>query len=122
MANYRKCTCYSCGKIDIQPNMNRRTIEVDSGSSQAGLSNRALATSMLFGSKKGANQVNNWFTGNTKRKYKRNKEVWLCDTCAGVVKVPSKGFIGKTAKLLDWIFTLGIILTIIYFVMKMSGG
>lgn len=58
--------------------MRQVEIEYVTGSSQAGLSGRAVATSMLFGSKKGGNQVANWFTGNTKRQYKRKKQVWEC--------------------------------------------
>lgn len=61
-----------------------KQVEIDyiSGSSQAELSSRSLISATLFGSKKGANQVNNWLTGNTKRQYKRKRLVWVCiDNC-----------------------------------------
>lgn len=119
---YRKCTCYSCGKIDTQPNMNRRTIQVDSGSSQAGLSGRAVATSMLFNSKKGGNQVANWITGNTKRNYKRNREVWLCDSCAGTIKLPSKGIGGFVVKTLSVVTKVALGILILGFIVIISGG
>jgi predicted metal-binding protein len=63
--------------------MKQVEIEYVSGSSQAGLSGRAVATAALFGSKKGGNQVANWVTGNTKREYKRKRKVWQCkSSCA----------------------------------------
>ena len=80
---YTKRTCHKCGYRDIQPNMKQIEVEYTTGSSQAALSGRAVATSMLFGSKKGGNQVANWFTGNTKRQYKRKKLVWVCYSNCG---------------------------------------
>lgn len=81
--SYSKRTCYKCGYKDIQPNMSQIEIEYNSGSSQAGLSGRALISSTIFGSDKAANQVKNWFTGNTKRQYKRKKIVWQCSSNCG---------------------------------------
>ena len=81
--SYTKRTCHKCGYRDIQPNMKQIEIEYVSGSSQAELSGRAVATAAIFGSKKGGNQVANWLTGNTKRQYKRKKLVWVCYSNCG---------------------------------------
>lgn len=81
--SYSKRTCYKCGYKDIQPNMRQLEIEYNSGSSQAGLSSRALISSTIFGSDKATNQVKNWFSGNTKRQYKRKKIVWQCSSNCG---------------------------------------
>jgi hypothetical protein len=74
---YTNRTCNKCGFRNSQPNMRQEEIEYVSGSSQAGLSARAVVGSTL-GSKKSAKQVTNWASGNTKRQYKRKRLVWVC--------------------------------------------
>lgn len=78
---YTKRTCHHCGYRDIQPNMYKRTVKHEIGSSNAKLSKRALLTSTIFGSDRGARQVKNWASGNTSRSYVRNRQVWVCYDC-----------------------------------------
>ena len=75
---YSKRTCEKCGYRSIQPNMKQIEIEYNSGSSHAGMSKRALGFALL-GEKKANNQLGNWMSGNTKRKYMRKRKVWVCD-------------------------------------------
>ena len=86
MATYANRTCTQCGWKSIQPNMKQVSVEYKSGSSEAGLSKRAIAGSLL-GGKNASKQVNNWISGNSKRQYKRTKKVWVCDTVGCGVKV-----------------------------------
>lgn len=90
---YSKRTCHSCGIRAAQPQMRQVEIEYVSGSSQAGLSTRAVLGATLFGSDRSARQVKNWMSGNTKRQYKRRRLVWVCaDGCKAqsVTKVSPK--------------------------------
>jgi len=75
---YSKRTCKKCGFRNIQPNMRQEKVEYEVGSSQAGLSTRAVVGSVLFQSDRSANQVKNWMSGNTKRQYNRKSLVWVC--------------------------------------------
>jgi hypothetical protein len=75
---YSKRTCHSCGIRAAQPQMRQVEIEYVSGSSQAGLSTRAVLGATLFGSDRSARQIKNWMSGNTKRQYKRRRLVWVC--------------------------------------------
>lgn len=84
---YAKRTCTKCGFRDIQPNMKQIEVEYESGSSQAGLSTRAVVGT-IFGSEGSAKQVNNWISGNTKRQYKRKRNIWVCSN--GCKKVSEK--------------------------------
>jgi len=74
---YSKRTCNKCGFRNLQPNMRQEKIEYVSGTSQAGLSTRAVLGGLL-GSEKSAKQVTNWASGNSKRQYKRTRLVWVC--------------------------------------------
>lgn len=74
---YTNRTCNKCGFKNSQPNMRQEEIEYVSGTSQAGLSTRAVVGGLL-GSDKSAKQVTNWASGNTKRQYKRKRLVWVC--------------------------------------------
>jgi hypothetical protein len=81
--SYSKRTCHKCGVRKVQPNMRQEEIEYISGSSQAGLSTRAVIGATVFGSKSSARQIGNWISGNTKRQYKRRRLVWVCaDSCS----------------------------------------
>jgi hypothetical protein len=74
--------------------MRQEEIEYVSGSSQAGLSTRAVVGATIFGNKRSARQVGNWITGYTKRQYKRRRLVWVCaDVCSSnfVSATPAKG-------------------------------
>ncbi|MDC1216287.1 hypothetical protein N8Z78_02340 [Octadecabacter sp.] len=85
---YTNRTCNKCGFRNSQPNMRQEEIEYVSGTSQAGLSTRAVVGSTLLGSKKSAKQVANWASGNTKRQYKRKRLVWVCaNGCNNTQKV-----------------------------------
>ena len=75
---YANRTCVQCGLRSIQPNMKQIEIEYNSGSSEAGLSKRTVGFALL-GEKKSNNQLGNWLTGNTKRKYMRKRKVWVCN-------------------------------------------
>lgn len=74
---YTNRTCNKCGFRNSQPNMRQEKIEYVSGTSQAGLSTRAVLGGLL-GSEKSAKQVTNWASGNSKRQYKRTRLVWVC--------------------------------------------
>lgn len=76
---YANRTCVECGYRSKQPNMKQIEIEYESGTSQAGLSKRSVATAFM-GAKQAQKQNANWITGNTKRKYMRKRKVWVCDT------------------------------------------
>ena len=77
--------------------MKQIEIEYESGSSQAGLSGRSVATALLFGAKGAQKQNANWITGNTKRKYMRKRKVWVCGSNVGCNKSSSSEYslIGK---------------------------
>lgn len=79
---YTTRTCHECGVRHPQPNMLRRNIEVETGYTQRSLS----ATEILFTpfSKNAQKSVSRRFTSPNKRKHIRNKEVWMCYSCAGV--------------------------------------
>jgi hypothetical protein len=84
---YTNRTCNKCGFKNSQPNMRQEEIEYVSGTSQAGLSTRAVVGGIL-GSDKSAKQVTNWASGNTKRQYKRKRLVWVCaNGCNNTQKV-----------------------------------
>lgn len=111
---YTKRTCHKCGYRGEQPNMQSVTIEYDSGSSEAALSKRSIAAGLL-GSDKGANQVINWATGNSKRQYKRTKKTWECAsvgcaTTSSSVNYSSGGFIGKIFRGIFQVFLMIVIL------------
>lgn len=93
---YSNRTCVECGYKSIQPNMKQVEIEYESGSSSAGLSGRAIGFALL-GEKKSNNQVGNWMTGNSKRKYMRKRKVWVCNTvgCGSNAQHNKQGF-GKS--------------------------
>lgn len=105
---YTKRTCYKCGFKGDQPNMQSVTIEYNSGSSEAALSKRSVMAG-IFGSNKGANQVTNWATGNSKRQYKRTKKTWECASvgCATTLNAASysaNGFISNFLKVFFKLF------------------
>jgi hypothetical protein len=62
--------------------MKQIEVEYEVGSSSAAISKRSVLSSVFFESKSAQKQNTNWFTGNTKRKYKRKRLVWVCrDGC-----------------------------------------
>lgn len=79
---YATRTCHECGCKRPQPDMLRQTIEVETGYTQRSLS----TTEVLFTpfSKNAQKSVTRRFTSPNKRKHIRNKEVWMCYSCAGV--------------------------------------
>lgn len=95
---YTKRTCHNCGYRDIQPNMRQVEIKYKSGSSSAGLSNRAVISS-IFGSDSGAKQVQNWATGKSKRNYHRTRKVWECAGGCGKQRITSTSTNHKAPKL-----------------------
>jgi hypothetical protein len=76
--SYTKRRCNKCGFTDIQPNMKQIEVEYEVGSSSAAISKRSFFTALLFDDKSAQRQNTNWLTGNTKRKYKRKRRVWVC--------------------------------------------
>ena len=87
---YTKRTCHKCGFRNIQPNMRQEEIEYVSGSSQAGLSTRAVIGATLLNDDRAGRQIANWATGNTKRQYKRKKHVWVCANGCNNTQISSK--------------------------------
>lgn len=83
MADYAKKTCNCCGIRKPQYEMYRVNKEVNSGSSNTGLTKRSIFGS-LIGNKKSQRQVGKFFLSPNKRNYKRKREVWMCGDCAGV--------------------------------------
>jgi len=79
---YATRTCHECGCKRPQPDMLRQTIEAETGYTQRSLS----TTEVLFTpfSKNAQKSVTRRFTSPNKRKHIRNKEVWMCYSCAGV--------------------------------------
>lgn len=76
--SYTRRRCNKCGFTDIQPNMKQIEVEYEVGSSSAAISKRSFFTALLFENKSAQRQNTNWLTGNTKRKYKRKRRVWVC--------------------------------------------
>jgi len=76
--SYTKRRCNKCGFTDIQPNMRQIDVEYDVGSSSAAISKRSFFSAVLLDNKAAQKQNTNWLTGNTKRKYKRKRKVWVC--------------------------------------------
>lgn len=76
--SYTKRRCNKCGFTDIQPNMKQIEVEYEVGSSSAAISKRSFFTALLLENKSAQRQNTNWLTGNTKRKYKRKRRVWVC--------------------------------------------
>ena len=58
--------------------MKQIEVEYDVGSSSAAISKHSFFTAVLFENKSAQKQNTNWLTGNTKRKYKRKRRVWVC--------------------------------------------
>lgn len=112
---YTTRTCVNCGYRSIQPNMAKQKIKYESGTSEAGLSKRAV-TGTLLGGNQSAKQVNNWLSGNSKRQYKRTKEVWTCGSTVGC-GVKHKSSIGAKFKsfLLQLMWLVVITIAAIYF-------
>jgi hypothetical protein len=102
MTQYSKKTCNSCGIRLPQPEMKRVNKKVRTGSSNTGLTKRALLGTAV-GNKKSARSVGKFFFSPSKRNYKSNREVWMCKTCAP-----------KGSPVLTLIFW-GIILSGVYF-------
>ena len=79
---YTRRTCSKCGYRDIQPNMRKRTLTYESGSSESGVSKRTWLGVFLGDKSSGRAVKRNWFNS-SKRKYYRNRNVWMCKKCAG---------------------------------------
>ena len=80
--SYTKRTCVRCGYRDIQPNMKQITESYTSGYSQKAISNRSIVGAFL-GDPRAQRQNADWLLGNTKRKYTRNRRVWVCKSNCG---------------------------------------
>lgn len=63
--------------------MLRQNTEVETGYSKKGLTGSEIALAVL-GSKNARRSVGRTFSSPNKRKYFRNREVWMCYSCAGV--------------------------------------
>ena len=80
--SYTKRTCSKCGYRDIQPNMKQITETYTSGHSQKAISGRSVVGAFL-GDPRAKKQNGDWLLGNTKRKYTRNRKVWVCRSGCG---------------------------------------
>lgn len=79
--SYSRRTCHKCGYKDIQPNMKQIEVEYQSGTSQKAISTGAVVGHLL-GDKRSSRQIGDAIFGTSKRKYKRNRKVWVCaDGC-----------------------------------------
>lgn len=83
MARYATKTCNICGLQLPQPQMVRSKKKVQTGSSNTGITKRALFGAAM-GEKKSVNQVNKFLWSPNKRTYTRTREVWMCPSCAGI--------------------------------------
>ena len=97
--SYTKRQCYHCGYRDIQPNMRKVTITVDSGTSQKTMSKGSLVGSFLGDERSGKQNADSIF-GVSKRKYKRNKEVYICGNCNDNGSRRGQGKIARTWRLI----------------------
>jgi hypothetical protein len=86
---YTRRTCGKCGFRDIQPNMRQRTITYESGSSVSGASKRTWL-GVALGDKASANAIKRSWFNSSKRKYFRNKKVWVCKKCADKMDASAK--------------------------------
>ena len=112
--SYAKRTCVKCGYRDIQPNMKQITETYTSGHSQKAISGRSIAGAFL-GDTRAKRQNADWLTGTTKRKYTRNRKVWVCKNGCGVEASSSNsgsgfGFIKKTLTFIFQAFLMAVIL------------
>ena len=82
MTQYAKKTCNSCGIKLPKNEMYRVEKEVYVGSSNTGLTKRAVFGTIV-GNKKSTRQVGKYLFSPSKRTYKRKREVWMCGDCAG---------------------------------------
>jgi hypothetical protein len=62
--------------------MRKRTLTYESGSSESGVSKRTWLGVFLGDKSSGRAVKRNWFNS-SKRKYYRNRNVWMCKKCAG---------------------------------------
>mgnify|MGYP005987481539 CR=1 FL=1 len=112
--SYTKRTCTQCGYRDIQPNMKQISENYTSGYSQKAISGRSIAGAFL-GDPRAQRQNGDWLFGNTKRKYTRNRKVWVCKNGCGVATNESSsgssfGFIKSTFKFIFQAFLMAVIL------------
>lgn len=82
MANYTNRTCYECGVKLPQPEMVRKEISYNSGSSNTGLAKRTIFGAVM-GDKRAESSIGKWLFSPNKRVYKRKRTVWMCKSCAG---------------------------------------
>lgn len=80
---YAKRTCSVCGYRDIQPNMKQKTIEVESGRSKDDGSWATYIAATFMKDEAAARRINRTTWANNKRKYYRNKTVWVCKSNCG---------------------------------------
>lgn len=80
---YAVRTCNCCGIRLPQPQMIQQNIEVATGHSKKGLTAVEIGFA-IFGNKNAMRSVGRTFTSPNKRKYFRNRAVWMCYSCAGV--------------------------------------
>jgi len=111
MANYAKRTCVECGIRRSQPEMNRKTVYVETGHSKARLTTGTLIGTFL-GDKASGRALNRAVWGNASRTYKRKKQVWLCDDCVSGYKPDgdsssSGGFLSNLLGIILFIFLAG---------------
>ena len=110
MSQYAKKTCNSCGIRLPQPEMYRVEKEVYTGSSNTGLTKRAVFGS-LVGNERSQRQVGKYLFSPNKRKYKRKREVWMCGDCAGV---NNKSFLKSLGEAIGGIILWVIIIAVLY--------
>jgi hypothetical protein len=103
MANYTNRTCYECGIKLPQPDMVRKEISYNSGSSNTGLANRTIFGAFI-GDKRAGSSVGKWLFSPNKRVYKRKRTVWMCKSCAG-----EGGVLSSIGSLILWIFIIAIV-------------
>jgi phage shock protein PspC (stress-responsive transcriptional regulator) len=82
MAKFATHACHACGIRLPQPEMVRKQVSYEAGSSQTGLSKRTIVGAIL-GGEESEKSLGKWLWNPSKRVYKRKRTVWLCGDCAG---------------------------------------
>lgn len=115
MAKYAIRTCADCGIRNPQPQMNRKTVYVETGQSSARLTTGTLIGTFL-GDKRSGRALNRAVLGNSSRTYKRKKQVWLCDNCVGGYSPDGNSFSARGC------LTTLLVVAALYFLIKLLTG
>jgi hypothetical protein len=91
MARYALRTCERCGIRKPQPEMLRKEIYSETGKSLPGVSGFTWF-GLLLGDRKSVHSINRWIFNTSQRNYKRKKQVWICDDCAGYRRTSTMTF------------------------------